>query len=688
MIKNMTKKKIKKTDGKVFAILQKLGKSFMLPIAVLPAAGILLGLGASFTNVSNIESMGLMNVMGPGTILYGIFYIMSGVGSAVFDNLPLIFAIGVAIGMTDKQKETAALSSALAYITMNVTINKILVIGKMIDEAGNTISETSAEMFTSCLGITTLQTGAFGGIVVGIVVAMLNNRFRDVKLPDYIAFFGGNRFIPIISVFSAMLIGFVFSIVWPYIQLCISMLGVVVANGGVFGAFMFTFIKRLLIPFGLHHVFYLPFWQSALGGTMVIAGETFVGAQNILFAQLADPNTLHISRTASMYFVGDYPSMLFGLPAACFAIYKNAKPVNKKVTKSLMISAAAASLLTGITEPIEFPILFASPVLYAVHAVISGFSNVILYLLDVTIGCTFSSGLIDLLLLGVLPGNAKTSWLFVIPVGIVIGLVYYFVFDFAIKKFDLKTPGREEIDSQVKINALKEDASELIVSGLGGVDNLVSVDCCATRLRVEIKDQQKISESDLRNTGALGLTIKDTSIQVIYGPGVNLIKSRLEDYMGESYHKSILVRSPLVGKYIKMEDVPDDAFASKMMGEGIAVDPDDENVYAPADGTVVFIYPTLHALGFKCDDGTSLLIHLGIDTVNLKGEGFTALVKEGDNVKLGTPMIKMDLNYLRKNAKSMISPVIVTELAENKKVEITADNHIEYNETVMRIVDE
>ena len=679
--------KERKKNSKLFALLQKLGKSFMLPIAVLPAAGLLLGIGASFTNVSNIESMGLLNVMGPGTVLYGIFSVMSGVGSAIFDNLPLVFAIGVAIGMADKQKETAALSAALAYLTMNITINKILILSNLIDEAGNAINGTFAEMVASCLGITTLQTGAFGGIVVGIVVASLNNKYNDIKLPDYLAFFGGNRFIPIISVFSAMLIGLVFSILWPYVQLVISMLGGAVAKGGVIGAFLFTFIKRLLIPFGLHHVFYLPFWQSPLGGVVEVAGEQYIGAQNILFAQLADPNTLHISRSASMYFSGEFPIMIFALPAACYAIYKNAKPINKKVVKSLMLSAAAASLITGITEPIEFPILFASPVLYAGHAVLTGLSNVVLYLLNITIGCTFSTGFIDLLLFGILPGNSKTSWLLLIPVGIVLAIIYYFVFDFAIKKFDLKTPGREEIDSQVKIDALKEDASELILSGLGGVENIVSLDCCATRLRVEVKDNKKISESDLRNSGALGLTIKETAIQVIYGPGVNRVKSKLEDYMGSSYHNSLLIRSPLIGKYIKMEDVPDEAFASKMMGEGIAVDPDDEYVYAPDNGTVEFIYPTCHAIGFKCENGTSLLIHLGIDTVNLKGEGFEALVKEGDKVELGTKMIKMNLDFLRKNAKSMVSPIIVTELSDDKKVEIVADNHIEYNETVIRISD-
>lgn len=675
----------KEKNKNMFASLQRIGKSFMLPIAVLPVAGILLGLGSSFTNITNLKNMGLLEIMGPGSFSYNIFNIMGGVGSAVFDNLPLIFAVGVAIGMSDKQKETAALAGALAYITMNVTINKLLIMVNLVDEVGNIINASSSGMIGSVLGITTLETGAFGGIIVGLMVAYLHNRFYDIKLPDSIAFFGGNRFVPIVSVFGSLILGLIFSILWPYVALFISNLGVAVAKGGVIGAFLYDFIKRLLIPFGLHHIFYLPFWQTALGGTMEIAGEQYVGAQNILFAQLADPNTAHISRNAAMYFDGLYPIMLIALPVACFVMYKNAKDINKKVVKSLLFSAAAASFITGITEPVEFPIMFASPILYVVHCILSGLSSAVLYSLNVGVGCTFSSGLIDLLLFGILPGNAKTSWVFIIPVGIIFGLLYYFIFNFAIKKFDLKTPGREEIDSQVKINALKEDASELILSGLGGIENIINLDCCATRLRVEIRDQKRISESDLRNTGALGIMLEATALQVIYGPGVNNVKTKLENYLGSDYHNSVLIRSPLIGKYIKMENVPDDAFANKLMGEGIAVDPDEETVFAPADGTIEFLYPTCHAIGFKCKDGTNILIHIGIDTVNLKGQGFTPLVKQGDEVKLGTPMIKMDLNFLRKNAKSMVSPIIITDLADNQKIEIVADNHIEYNETVLRI---
>ena len=675
-----------KNNSKIFNILQKLGKSFMLPIAVLPIAGLLLGIGSSFSNVSNLESLGLINVIGPGTIGHDIFSIMSGVGSAIFDNLPLIFAIGVAIGMANKEKETAALSAALSYLVMNITINRILIIRGMIDSSGNVIGDVSSGMITNCLGITTLQIGVFGGIIVGIGVSILHNKYCDIKLPDFLAFFGGNRFVPIISVFTYIAVGFAFSLIWPTIQDGIVFLGELVAKGGVFGAFLYDFIKRLLLPFGLHHIFYMPFWQTALGGTMEVAGINYVGAQNILFAQLADPNTAHLSRNFSMYFSGAYPIMIFGLPAACLAIYKNAKPENKKATKSLMLSAGITSILTGITEPIEFPIMFASPTLFVINSICYGLSNVLMYVFDVTIGTTFSCGVIDLLLLGVLPGNSKTSWLLLIPIGICFFFIYYFVFNFAIKKFDLKTPGREDYAVEVKVDALKQDASDLIISALGGLDNITNYDCCATRLRVDIVDSKIVSESELRNTGALGIMLKDTAVQVIYGPGVYVVKEKLDEYIKAGGDGALLIRSPLVGKYVPLEEVPDEAFASKTLGEGIAVEPDDPFVYAPSDGKVIFIYPTKHAIGFLCDNGISLLIHLGMDTAELKGKGFTALVNQGDEVKLGTKLIKLDLDFLRTNAKSIISPIIISDLDSNKEVKILADKHIEYNESVMKIV--
>lgn len=672
--------------NKSFTILQQLGKSFMLPIAILPVAGILLGLGSTFTNVTNLENLGALNAMGPGSVFFIIFSLMKTIGSCIFDNLPIIFAVGVAIGTATKDKHTAALAACLAYIVGNMTCGRILIARGMIDEAGNLLTGLADGMITTNLGVNTLQVGVFGGILTGILVAIVHNKYHDIVLPEFLAFFGGNRFIPIVAVFSSMVLWTILTFVWPYIQVAISFLGTLVAKGGVVGYFFFSLIKRLLIPFGLHHVFYLPFWQTAIGGTAVVAGQTYAGAQNILFAQLADPNTAHISRTASVFLMDGYPALMFGIPAACLAIYRNAKKSKKKETKSLMISVALTAFITGITEPFEFPIIFASPIMFVVHALLTGLGAIALYLTNVGVGVTFSTGLIDLLLLGVLPGNAKTGWLAIIPIGILFSVVYYFVFDFAIRKFDLKTPGRESDASIIKINASKEDASDLILNGLGGINNISELDCCATRLRVTVKNPLLISEAELKNTGASGVVIKQNGIQVIYGPRVNVIKDKLEEYM-KNTNGSVLLRTPIVGKYIKLEDVPDEAFSTRQVGDGIAIDPTDPIVYAPDDGVVEFVFPTKHAIGFRCDNGLALLIHLGINTVELKGQGFESFVKEGDRVTMGTALIKMDLDFLRKNVKSMASPVLITELPEDKKIEIVADEIIDPNESIIRVVD-
>ena len=670
--------------SKSFSILQQLGKSFMLPIATLPVAGILLGLGSTFTNPINLENLGVLNIMGPNTFSYIVFDLMRTIGSGIFDNLPIIFAVGVAIGMSKKDKHTAALAAVLAYIVGNMTCGKILFVRGMIDANGNQMSNVIDGMLTTSLGITTLQVGAFGGVITGLVVSMLHNKYHNIELPEYLAFFGGNRFVPIISVFCSIILWTILTFVWPYIQLGISYLGGYVSKSGIIGYFFFSLIKRSLIPFGLHHVFQLPFWQTALGGTAEVAGQIYEGAQNIIFAQLADPNTARISSSAAVFMMDGFPMMIFAIPAGCLAIYKNAKKSKKKETKSLMISVALASAITGITEPFEFPVLFASPAMFFVHCVLNGVATVLMYLANVAVGVTFSSGLIDLLLLGILPGNAKTGWLAIIPIGLFLAVIYYFVFDFAIRKFDLKTPGRESENLIVKVNASKEDASDLILNGLGGKNNISEIDCCATRLRVTVKNPLLISEAELRNTGASGVVIKQNGVQVIYGPKVNFVKERLEKYI-ENTDGNILLRTPIVGKYVRLEDVPDEAFAKKQVGDGIAIDPIDPIVYAPDDGVVEFVFPTKHAIGFKCDNGLSLLIHLGIDTVELKGEGFEQYVHEGDRVTMSTALMKMDLDFLRSNAKSMVCPIIITELSADQKLEIVADEMIDLNESIIRV---
>lgn len=660
-----------KERSSAFAVMQKLGKSIMLPISVLPVAGLLLGIGASFSNESTIAMLGAESIMGDGTVLNAVFLIMAGIGTCIFDNLPLIFAVGIAIGFANSDRGTAALASVVSFLTMHMTINRMLTILGAFD-SGSAASRFMLDgMTANVLGITSLQMGVLGGILVGLITAFLHNRFHDVKLPDYLAFFGGNRFVPIVCVFAFFPIGVISTFIWPYVQVGINQLGYGIADLGLLGTFLYDFIKRLLIPTGLHHVFYLPFWQTSIGGTAVVAGQQVIGAQNILFAQIADPGTAHISVEATQYFAGEYPIMLFGLPAAAFAIYLNARKENKASTKSLMESAALTSFITGITEPIEFPILFAAPALYVFHAVMSGLSNVCLYLLNFAVGCTFSDGLIDLILLGVLPGNAKTGWLAIFPVGIAIGIIYFLVFYFAIKKFNLKTPGREDETSfEIAVSDSADPAMcQWIASGLGGISNISSMDCCATRLRCTVKDTALINKEILTATGAMGVVVKEKAVQVIYGPKVNLIKKNMQAYQ----EGKVEVHAPASGRVIPLKEVPDEAFSAGTLGPGVAIEPDSPIISAPEDGTVIFVADTKHAIGFMCDNGVSLLIHIGIDTVELGGKGFEQMAEAGAFVKRGDPLMKLDLDYLKKNAPSLITPIVLPELENPDALTFTAE---------------
>lgn len=653
-----------------FAALQKLGKSIMLPISVLPVAGILLGIGASFTNEATIRMLGAGAILGEGTFLNGLLTIMSGIGSCIFDNLPLLFAVGVAIGFAREDKGTAALASVVSFLAMHMTINRLLTLMGAFEEGSEISAYMIDGMTADVLGITSLQMGVLGGILVGLIAAILHNRFHNIKLPDFLAFFGGSRFVPIVCVFTFIPVGALSTLVWPTIQTGINRLGVLVASSGLVGTFLYDFIKRLLIPTGLHHVFYLPFWQTAVGGTAVVAGQQVIGAQNILFAQLADPATAHISTAASQYFAGEYPIMIFGLPAAALAIYRNAFKENRSGTRSLMSSAALTSLATGITEPIEFPILFAAPSLYFFHAVMAGLCNVVLVLCNFAVGCTFSCGLIDFILFGVLPGNAKTGWLALLPVGLAVGVIYYFVFFFAIRKFDLKTPGRE---NETMLNVSVADSADpaacrWISEGLGGIANIAAMDCCATRLRCTVKDPSLVREDVLKATKAMGVVLKGSAVQVIYGPKVNIIKDNMTKYM----ETALELYSPVGGTVVPLAGVPDEAFASGAMGPTVAIEPRDGIIRAPGDGTVLFVADTKHALGLECVNGLAVMIHIGIDTVKLGGKGFEQLAEAGSAVKRGDPLMKVDLPYLRENAPSALTMVILTELENPDAVTFTA----------------
>ncbi len=719
---------------KIFGVLQRVGRSFMLPIAILPVAGLLLGLGSSFTNATTIATYGLQGILGEGTILHSLLIIMNKVGSAIFDNLPLIFAVGVAIGMAKKEKEVAALSALIAYFVMHISVNSMLEISGKIAADGTISKDVLEGTIASVCGINTLQMGVFGGIIVGLGVAALHNRFHKIVLPNALSFFGGSRFVPIISTITYMFVGIAMYFVWPVVQNGIYALGGLVTGTGYFGTLIFGIVKRALIPFGLHHVFYLPFWQTAVGGTMEVGGKLIQGGQNIFFAQLADSaNITHFSADATRYFSGEFIFMIFGLPGAALAMYRTAKPEKKKAAGGLLLSAALTCMLTGITEPLEFSFLFVAPVLFAVQVVLAGSAYMIAHILNIAVGLTFSGGFLDLLLFGILQGNAKTSWIRIIPVGIIYFFLYYFIFSFLIKKLDLKTPGREDDDKETKlytkadVNARKagnneeagsEDSlSAEITRGLGGSANIEDVDCCATRLRCTVSNPDLVNDGILKATGASGVVHRGQGVQVIYGPGVTVIKANLEDYLehapkelyepqkdvestGQNASEdatiedkaeekkvvdTIVISSPITGFAADLSTTPDEAFAGRMMGDGAVVTPKDAIVRAPEDGEVCFVFDTKHAIGFMTESGVSLLIHVGIDTVKLDGKGFECFVENGQAVKKGDPMLKLDLDYLKENAPSVASPVLCTELEDNQKIRLLNEGEIKAGEELFAI---
>ena len=707
---------------KIFGVLQRVGRSFMLPIAILPVAGLLLGIGGSFTNETMLNTYGLAGVMGSGTILNAVFQVMSRAGDIVFTNLPIIFAMGVAIGMAKKEKDVAALAAAIAFFIMHASI------GALIDINGGAENMLSGATASVC-GITSLQMGVFGGIIVGLGVAALHNRFYKIELPQMLSFFGGTRFVPIVSALVYTGVGILMYFVWPVIQSGIYAVGNVVLNSGYAGTWVYGLMERLLIPFGLHHVFYLPFWQTAVGGTMEVAGVMVEGAQNIFFAQLADPTVEHFAVSATRFMSGKFPLMIFGLPGAALALYKTAKPEKKKAVEGLLISAALTSMLTGITEPLEFTFLFVAPLLYGIHCVLAGLAYMLMHVFHVGVGMTFSGGLIDMFLFGILQGNEKTNWIWIVIVGIGYFIVYYFLFSFLIKKLDLKTPGRDDSE-EVKlyrrsdVEARKknggngqeqgenpeDELSAAICRGLGGKKNISDVDCCATRLRCTVFKAELVNDGLLKSTGASGVVHKGNGIQIIYGPRVTVIKSNLEDYLetapdeevimdavpevkeeekkeekAAEVVKTVVISSPVTGVAADLGTAPDEAFAGRMMGDGAVVTPENPVVRAPEDGEVCFVFETKHAIGFLTDTGISLLIHMGIDTVQLNGKGFKVFVETGQKVKKGDPLLELDLDYLKQNAPSLVSPVLCTELEDNQKIRLLKEGNIQAGEPLFAV---
>lgn len=700
---------------KIFGVLQRVGRSFMLPIALLPVAGLLLGIGSSFTNETMLAAYGLNSVIHPGTLIYTILDVMSQTGSAVFNNLALLFAMGVAIGMARKEKEVAALSGAVAYIIMNTAIQA------MINAAGG-VDAMPANSTTTMLGITTLQMGVFGGIVVGLGVAALHNKFYKIELPQVLAFFGGTRFVPIISSIVYLVVGIAMFYIWPVVQSGIAALGALVLASGYAGTFIYGLLERALIPFGLHHVFYMPFWQTAVGGTAIIDGVTVTGAQNIFFAELASKSTTVFSVSATRFMAGKFPFMMFGLPGAALAMYQCAKPEKRKAAGGLLLSAALTAFLTGITEPLEFTFIFVALPMYAVHCVLAGLSFMLMHILNVGVGMTFSGGLIDLVLFGVMQGNAKTHWVWVVVIGAVYFVLYYIIFRFMISKFDYKTPGRDDAEevklyTRADVNARSaasgstapagdDPVSALIVEGLGGAANLSDVDCCATRLRCTVKDAALVRQDVLKASGASGVICKGNGVQVVYGPKVAVIKAKLEDYLENAPKTSAATAAPapatapaapaaaakdtvlsacLNGTVVPLAEVKDEAFASGALGDGIAIEPIDGELVAPADGEISSTFETHHAVGMTTADGAELLMHIGIDTVKLGGKHFTYLVNEGDKVKKGQPLIRFELEAIKAEGYPVTTPLIVCNTDDYAAVAAKASGTVKQGDALLEL---
>lgn len=711
-------------DSKTFEVLQRVGRSFMLPIAILPVAGLFLGIGSSFTNETMLSTYGLLGIMGPGTFIHGILSVMSAAGNVVFANLPLLFAIGVAIGMAKREKEVAALASVIAFFIMHTTISALISVNygdgnmgidSMLLACGKLEQSHNLSGATSVvLGIYSLNMGVFGGIIVGLGTAALHNRFYKIQLPQMLSFFGGTRFVPIISAVVFLLVGIVMYFIWPYIQMFISLLGNLVQNTGYIGTLIYGIIERALIPFGLHHVFYMPFWQTNVGGSMEIGGQMINGAQNIFFAQLADPSTTKFSVEATRFMAGKFPFMIFGLPGAALAMYKCARTEKKKAVGGLLLSAALTAMLTGITEPLEFTFLFVAPVLYAVHCVLAGLSFMLMHIFGVGVGMTFSGGIIDMSLFGILQGNAKTNWINIVLVGIVYFFVYWGVFTFLIRKFKLKTPGREADNEETKlytradVNARKDGdrVSQLILKGLGGKDNISDVDCCATRLRITVKDSAKVSEGTLKESGAAGVIRKGNGIQVIYGPRVTVIKSNLEDYMasGKSVDVNVdnteeinkkteptgngittVITAPVKGRAVPLNEVSDEVFSSGMLGQGVAIEPSEGKVFAPVDGVVDNVTDSRHAIGLIAENDANILIHVGIDTVKLNGRNFDVKVEEGAKVKKGDLIMTFDINAIKKSGYKVITPIVICNSDDFTKVNTYAEGAVNVGDEIIKI---
>lgn len=699
----------------LFSLLQRIGQSFMLPIALLPIAGIFLGIGSSLTNTNMLAAYHLKGLMGPGTAPYILFSLLNSAGSIIFDNLPILFAVGVAIGMARSEKATAALSSIVAFFVMHSTI------GSLITYTGRSHSFLTGAT-SEIVGITSLQMGVFGGIIVGLGVAALHNRFYKIELPKVFSFFGGTHFIPIISAITYVGIGILMFYIWPPIQILINDAGKLVLMSGYGGTFVYGLLERALIPFGLHHVFYMPFWQTAVGGRELVNGQLIEGAQNIFFAELASPDTSHFSVAATRFMSGKFPLMMFGLPGAALAMYTCARPENKKAVGSLLLSAAISSAVTGITEPLEFAFLFVAPPLYVIHCAFAGLSYMLMHMLNVGIGMTFSGGFLDFFLFGILQGNTKTSWLHVIPVGILYFIVYFIVFRVMILKFNYQTPGHEKDNAAPVNNA--DNKSQQILDGLGGLENISDLSCCATRLRVTLHRPSKLNKEKLLSTGAAAVVANGDGVQVVYGPEVTVIHARLQDYIAQiipassstadnsaavpttsakvsnpavsaeakdSDNLSVadaitdIVYAPCNGTVIPLKEINDGVFSEGYIGEGLAIEPVDGSFYAPFDCSVAMVFDTHHAIALHTANDTELILHVGLDTVKLNGQHLEVFVQEGQKIQKGDLILRADLEGIQSAGCRTVTPVVITDAGGAESVELLKTGPVHIGDDVLKV---
>lgn len=699
----------------LFSLLQRIGQSFMLPIALLPIAGIFLGIGSSLTNTNMLAAYHLKGLMGPGTAPYILFSLLNSAGSIIFDNLPILFAVGVAIGMARSEKATAALSSIVAFFVMHSTI------GSLITYTGRSHSFLTGAT-TEIVGITSLQMGVFGGIIVGLGVAALHNRFYKIELPRVFSFFGGTHFIPIISAITYVGIGILMFYIWPPIQILINNAGKLVLMSGYGGTFVYGLLERALIPFGLHHVFYMPFWQTAVGGRELVNGQLIEGAQNIFFSELASPDISHFSVAATRFMSGKFPLMMFGLPGAALAMYTCARPKQKKAVGSLLLSAAISSAITGITEPLEFAFLFVAPPLYVIHCAFAGLSYMLMHMLNVGIGMTFSGGFLDFFLFGILQGNTKTSWLHVIPVGILYFIVYFIVFRVMILKFNYQTPGHEKDNAAPVNNA--DNKSQQILDGLGGLENISDLSCCATRLRVTLHQPSKLNKEKLLATGAAAVVANGDGVQIVYGPEVTVIHARLQDYIAQiipasssaadnsaavpttsaevsnpavsaeakdSDNLSVadaitdIVYAPCNGTVIPLKEINDGVFSEGYIGEGLAIEPVDGSFYAPFDCSVAMVFDTHHAIALHTANDTELILHVGLDTVKLNGQHLEVFVQEGQKIQKGDLILRADLEGIQSAGCRTVTPVVITGAGGAESVKLLKTGPVHIGDAVLKV---